>query len=141
MKKLYLLLVILSIFLIGCSKHDFGKIMNPDYEIEYLASIKSIQISEVPGLANVQELVNALLYQHLLNINDAEGFNVDEVKWEINGETNTGTMILVSYKNTKVYLPVIEDGDYIKTNFPEGLFQSPGKNQTFDELYNQYMNN
>ena len=140
MKKLYIFLFFLLIILMGCSKRDFEKIINPDYEIEYLSNVKSMQLDGKGGLNNVNDLIDNLLYQHLINTGEVDGFDRNSIKWEINGETKDGVMILITYKNAKVYLPIIEDGDYIKANLPETIFQSPNATHELNQLYNQYLN-
>ncbi len=138
MKKSFIIIIILMFSLFGCSKRDIKKIMNPDYDIEYLANVKSIQLDGNYGLNNISDLVNALIYQHFVDRNEAQEIDENSVKWEINGDTKTGTMILITYKDCEVYLPVTEDGDYIKTDTSQGYVKSSNKSQSFDELYNEY---
>lgn len=138
MKKSFIIIIILMFSLFGCSKRDIKKIMNPDYDIEYLANVKSIQLDGNYGLNNISDLVNALIYQHFVDRNEAQEIDENSVKWEINGDTKTGTMILITYKDCEVYLSVTEDGDYIKTDTSQGYVKSSNKSQSFDELYNEY---
>lgn len=138
MKKSFIIIIILMFSLFGCSKRDIKKIMNPDYDIEYLANVKSIQLDGNYGLNNISDLVNALIYQHFVDRNEAQEIDENSVKWEINGDTKTGTMIIITYKDCEVYLPVTEDGDYIKTDTSQGCVKSSNKSQSFDELYNEY---
>ena len=138
MKKSFIIIIILMFSLFGCSKRDIKKIMNPDYDIEYLANVKSIQLDGNYGLNNISDLVNALIYQHFADRNEAQEIDENIIKWEINGDTKTGTMILITYKDCEVYLPVTEDGDYIKTDTSQGYVKSSNKSQSFDELYNEY---
>lgn len=138
MKKSLIIIIILMFSLFGCSKRDIKRLMNPDYDIEYMANVKSMQLDGNYGLNNMSNLVNALIYQHFVDRNEAQEIDENNVKWEINGDTETGTMILITYKDCEVYLPVIEDGDYIKTDTSQGYVKSSNKSQSFDELYNEY---
>ncbi len=138
MKKSLIIIIILMFSLFGCSKRDLKKLMNPDYDIEYIANVKSMQLSGDFGINNVDDLINALIYQHFSDRNEAQKIDVSNVNWGINGETETGVMILITYKDCEVYLPITEDGDYIKTDMSQGYIKSPNKSQKIDDLYNEY---
>ncbi len=139
MKKI-IIIVILIFSLFGCSKRDIKKLMNPDYEIELIANVQSIQLNGTGenGLKNVYDLINVAIYQHLVDRNETQEIDTKNVNWVVGGDTKDGVMILVTYKDCEVYLPIIENGDYISIDISEGYVKSPNIKQRLNKLYEEY---
>ncbi len=142
MKKI-IIIVILIFSLFGCSKRDIKKLMNPDYEIELIANVQSIQLNGTGenGLKNVYDLINVAIYQHLVDRNETQEIDTKNVNWVVGGDTKDGVMILVTYKDCEVYLPIIENGDYISIDISEGYVKSPNIKQRLNKLYEEYKKN
>lgn len=143
MKKSLIIIVILMFSLFGCSKRDIKKLMNPDYEIELISNVKSIQLNGNGeyGLKNIDDLINVVIYQHLVDRNETQEIDTKNVNWVVDGDTKDGVMILVTYKDCEVYFPIKENGDYISIDISEGYVKSPNIKQRLNKLYEEYKKN
>lgn len=100
MKKILLLLaIILTVLFTGCGMMDSA----------YIETVQGIVTpQEILGTNNLKDLTIELL--------ERSSGTVDEknVKWEIEGKTKEGKVVVAKYAGNKVVIPTKKDGDYIQ---------------------------
>ena len=105
MKK-YLLLLLLALFLIGCGTNS-----------DYIETTKSIILpNKILNANSIEDLT-----KEILGVASGENVEKDKIKWEVQGNTKNGKVIIATFKNNVVHIPVEKDGDYIEV-YPINIY-------------------
>ncbi len=103
MRKIFIFFVVtLSLLLTSCSNKDDV----------YIETTKGIVLSKkVLNSGTIEDLANQML-------NKATNSKIakEKIKWEVQGNTSDGKMIIASYDKNIVYIPVVDNGDYIQVS-------------------------
>ena len=106
-KVLIFFTVTLSFLLTSCSRDDST----------YIETTKGIVLSKkVLNATTIEDLANQILNK----VTESE-IASDKIKWEVEGKTSDGRMIIASYDENIVYIPVVDNGDYVQVS-PSNIY-------------------
>ena len=114
MKKIILILITFCFLLCSCDRMSF------ESNSSYIQTVKKIQINS----RSIEDILQCMFTE--LTTGSDVLIDKDAMKWEVEGKTKTGRVVVCSYKGIKVVIPTEIDGDYIEVNSNNAYYTIDG---------------
>lgn len=99
MKKIIFLFLLLCTLLGGCSSDK-----------TYIDTLKKVPTENILESKTTEELA----VNFIKVITKSEDVNPSKLKWEVEGNTKNGKVVIAEYNQNKVYFNTTENGDYVE---------------------------
>ena len=136
MKKIFLMLIVLLLLLVGCNEIYHWEF---NYSYEEVAQIKIVEMIDDLDYREIQE-IDLSLYEEIYN----DIMNIEMKRYGVNLSSPTGKCFLIVFENGEYDIISQKESKHFKYNGEEILAYNSWlycNENEFNELINKYLNN